>query len=146
MVNNYICTVHPNPLFATLFFGVLEPDTGELVYVNAGHEPPALLRAGSSRESLPRSGPLVGAFRGAAYRAEAARLAPGDRLILYSDGIPDARNPSGEVFGEDRWQQLLGQPLSAGDQTLPHLVAGVQAFIGDSAPFDDISLLVVRRL
>lgn len=146
MVNNYICTVHPNPLFATLFFGVLDPDTGELVYVNAGHEPPSLLRVGGSREGLPRSGPLVGAFRGAPYRTAATRLAPGDRLVLYSDGIPDARNSSGEVFGEERWQQLLGQPLSADDQTLRHLVGSIQAFIGDSAPFDDISLLVVRRL
>ena len=146
MANNYICMVHQNPLFATLFFGVLDPSTGELVYINAGHEAPCLLRASGGRESLPRSGPLVGAFCGAAYLAKVAHLAPGDRLVLYSDGIPDARGPSGEAFGDDRWQRLLEQPLPAGDQTLAHLVGSIQAFIGDSALFDDMSLLVVRRL
>ncbi len=146
MVNNYISTVHRDPLFVTLFFAALEPVTGELVYVNAGHEPPRLLRAAGGNLSLMPTGPLVGMLQGATYRAEVACLAPGDRLVLYTDGIVDARSSTGEEFGDGRWQQLLEGPVPAGRQTLAHLVEGIQAFVGDAAPFDDMTLLVVRRL
>jgi phosphoserine phosphatase RsbU/P len=146
LVNNYIRTVHPTPLFATLFFGVLDTGTGELVYINAGHEVPYVLRESGGSESLPRTGLLVGAFQGAAYRTQTAHLATGDRLILYSDGVTDAHSPTGEALGDDRWLQLLEQPLPAREKTFSRLVDEIQAFIGGSAPFDDITLLVIRRL
>jgi sigma-B regulation protein RsbU (phosphoserine phosphatase) len=94
--------------FCTLFYGVYDPAAGTLVYLNAGHNPPFLLRAaGGEPERLEATGMLLGLFPDASYRKGEARLAPGDLLVVFSDGVSEAFNEEGEEFGEDRLLDVL---------------------------------------
>src|SRR5258706_6815536 len=99
----------PRNRFVTLFFGLLDPVSGELTYCNAGHNPPFLLRADDSIERLASGGTTLGIFPGMGYEVKHSRLLPGDVLTLYSDGVTEENNPSGEEFGEERLASLLVQ-------------------------------------
>jgi serine phosphatase RsbU (regulator of sigma subunit) len=145
-VNEYICSVHDSAMFTTLFFAVLDTRSGELCYLNAGHDQPYLLKENSIRHELSPSGPLVGAFAEAVYETRSLQFEPGERLVLYSDGIPDARNPAGEMFMKERWLGLLQKPPSGTKKWIEQLTAEVLDFIGPTAQYDDISLLIVRRI
>jgi serine phosphatase RsbU (regulator of sigma subunit) len=133
-------------MFTTLFFAVLDTRSGELCYLNAGHDQPYLLKENSIRHELSPSGPLVGAFAEAVYETRSLQFEPGERLVLYSDGIPDARNPAGEMFMKERWLGLLQKPPSGTKKWIEQLTAEVLDFIGPTAQYDDISLLIVRRI
>lgn len=145
-VNNYITDNHIDMnMFVTLFFGVLDPATGVLVYVNGGHVPPVIIHPDGSTETLPITGPAVGMMPGATFEIGEAQLDPGDTLYCYTDGVTDARAPSREFFGDDRVQALLKQPASSARALIQRIEARLQAHIANAEQFDDITMLVLRR-
>jgi serine phosphatase RsbU (regulator of sigma subunit) len=146
VVNNYIALTHRSPLFATLFYGVIDLESGALGYVNGGHDHPYLLRGGTVHAALAPTGLLVGAIAGANYLAQTVALAPGDTLVLYSDGIIDAENPAGDRVGREPWREMLAVPVESAPALVTRLTDQILGFIGDAPQYDDITLLVVRRL
>ncbi len=130
--------------FATLVFMVLSPGEGRVRFLNAGHMPPVVVREGGV-ETLPSVALPVGAFADAVYREQALDLHPGDLLIVYSDGLTDARNAAGDFFSEERLKALFPQlrGLSA-EQAGRRLLLEVDRFSGGEKPFDDLSLVVLR--
>ena len=128
--------------FATLVYGVLSPD-GRFVYSNAGHNPPVVVGRGGIRR-LTAGGPLVGAFAGAAFDQQALPLGDGDAIVLFSDGITEARNSNGEEFGDDR---LLAAAAEGGAPgvLIERLFDAVRRFSGGVEQSDDMTVAVLRR-
>lgn len=147
-INDYIAQTHSRAnMFATLFFGVLTPASGELHYVNAGHDAPAVLAPGGGpARRLPPTGPAVGLMPDLAFRTGSAMLAPGALFFAFTDGATDATGAAGGMFGEERLLALLDGAAPAGAAaTLDRIDAALAAHVGDSPRFDDITLLAVRR-
>jgi sigma-B regulation protein RsbU (phosphoserine phosphatase) len=135
-------------MFVTVFYGVLDPRTGRLAYCNAGHNPPYLLRAGSGgdTERMTRTGMALGAIPGTSWEERVVQMAPGDTLVLYSDGVTDAQDETGAFFGEERLQRVIRENagLPAG-QFLRALLEAIARFGGEATQFDDMTLMVVIR-
>jgi serine phosphatase RsbU (regulator of sigma subunit) len=145
LVNSYICKFHDSVMFATLFFGILDTASGQLCYLNAGHEPPYLIRGCTIQEEIRPTGPVVGAFEDATYRVESLKVEPGASLVLYSDGIPDSQNADGQMFGAERFRTLLQQPAMTPTETIASILTTLESHIDGSGQFDDITLLVISR-
>jgi phosphoserine phosphatase RsbU/P len=129
--------------FVTFFFGILDPD-GHCTYVNAGHNPPFLLRQDGSMEELTVGGMVLGLFAGAPYEAETVKLQPGDHLVLFTDGVVEALNTAGEEFGMDRLVELLrSNARSAAPEILARLQEAVLAFSVNAPQHDDITMMVL---
>jgi len=133
--------------FVTLIYGVLDPATGILTYANAGHNPGFLLRASSGEvESLPNTGIPLGMFEEMVWKQVQIKINPGDILLLYTDGVPEAQNMAQEEYGEDRLIALgqagMGQPAA---DTQKAIIDSINDFVGDAPQFDDITLMVVAR-
>jgi phosphoserine phosphatase RsbU/P len=135
-------------LFVTVLAGVLELDTGRFSYANGGHEPPIVVSADQPEaRQVPGGGPLLGMFGRLGIGLQEIRLRPGDALVLYTDGVTDARAAGGERFGEARFLAALsGRAGGSGPAPCRDVVDEVLAFQGDAEPADDIALLVLRRL
>jgi len=134
-------------LFVTVFCGVLDPASGQLAYCNAGHNPPYVLR-GQSCEALAlrRTGMPLGILQEAAWEPRQIQLDPGDALVLYSDGIAEAQNVEGELFGEARLIEAAQLDSGCTAREFEEaLLAGVRAFRGGEPQSDDIMLLTVVR-
>lgn len=136
-------------LFVTVFYGILEPWSGRLTYCNAGHMPPYLLRPAQPPhlKSLPRTGVPLGIFDGRDWEQVEVQIQEGDTLVLYTDGLTDAENVDGEFFGQERLLDILRAHPKASIQTLHDVILErLREFVGDAAQFDDITLLILRRL
>jgi serine phosphatase RsbU (regulator of sigma subunit) len=147
-VNDYIVHTHGRAnMFATLFFGVLSPATGALRYVNAGHDPPVVLGPGPDRLlRLAPSGPAVGLSAGPAFRSERIELAPGALLLAFTDGVTDACDSGGRMFGEPRLLALLAACGDGGAAAaLDRVEAALADHVADSPRSDDVTLLAVRH-
>jgi len=135
-------------MFVTVFYAILDPRTGRLVYCNAGHNPPYLLHAGSDNdtERMTKTGMALGAMPGTSWEQRTVQMAPGDTLMLYSDGVIDTQDEIGTFFGEERLQRVIrangGRPA---DQVLRALLQATQRFGGEATQFDDMTLMVVVR-
>jgi phosphoserine phosphatase RsbU/P len=129
--------------FITFFYAQLEGSTRRLRYVNAGHNAPFVVRSDGSHERLREGGPVLGVFDKRDYVLGSAALFPGDRLVLFTDGVTEACNPQGEEFGEARLLRLLQdhRALSA-DELQAKILAGVAEFSGGRWQ-DDATLLVL---
>ncbi|HET9908976.1 MAG TPA: PAS domain S-box protein [Anaerolineales bacterium] len=145
--NNFIAEYHgKSNMFATLFFGVLDPETGTLYYVNGGHEPPIILDAqGNVTQRLMPTGPAVGMFTEMVFRVEQIDFNEGDMLIGFTDGTTDAKNASGKQFTEDRLLQSVSKPWTSNFSMLYQLNSRLQEHIGAQNQFDDITLISIRR-
>lgn len=146
--NQYIAETHfRTSMFATIFFGVLDPATGKLIYINGGHEAPFVCDAnGNIKERLTKTGPAVGIFPDAEFRIAMTQLEPGDLLLGYTDGVPDACDPSHDRYTEQRLAALVSSvPIPSAEQLLERIDQDVHQHIADTAPFDDITLLAVQR-
>ncbi len=142
LTNDFIARTHGRSnMFATIFFGILDPATGALAWVNGGQEPPALRRRDGSVERLAPTGPAVGAMPGMEFSAKTAVLAPGDLLLAFTDGVSEARSPSGKFYGEDRLVGLLEAVPADVGALLERIVAGVRAHEAGTEPGDDLTLL-----
>jgi sigma-B regulation protein RsbU (phosphoserine phosphatase) len=132
-------------MFTTAFFGILDPATGELHYVNCGHEAPLLLRAGGSIALLESTGPVIGAARDVEFGLGRARLDRGDTLIAFTDGVLEAIDEAERAFGEERFLALVSRPPVPLGAMLSDVEAALRDHIGGAAQSDDITLLTVRR-
>ena len=135
-------------LFVTVFYGILDPATGTLTYCNAGHNPPYLFRGqnGDPVQALRTTGIPLGMFEDMTWEQRIVQLAPGDLLVLYTDGITEAQNRQEEFFGEERLLEVVRANLGRSAQGLQDaLMAQVREFVGDAPQFDDITLMVLVR-
>jgi len=135
-------------LFVTAFYGVLQPDSGTLVYANAGHHAPLLLspRNGGTIQALTPTGMPIGVDEDATWMQMSVQIEPGEMLVLYTDGIPDAQNGDGMVFKERGLIEVVQANMGASAQEMQRaILEAVQNFVGDAPQFDDITLLIVRR-
>jgi sigma-B regulation protein RsbU (phosphoserine phosphatase) len=134
-------------LFITVLAGVLDLDSGVFSYANAGHEMPLLAPPDGEPRWVEGGGPLLGMFSRLDLRLEQVTIAPGERLILYTDGITDAQAPSGERFGADRLVATIRATCSgSAKDTCRAVIQGVRGFQADATPADDLAFLVFRRL
>ncbi|HEY44109.1 MAG TPA: SpoIIE family protein phosphatase [Anaerolineae bacterium] len=145
LTNRYICDVHRSAMFASLFFGVLDPGSALLSYVNAGLEPPLILRHGKMLSELMPTSPVVGCIEEMDFDVGETRLEPDDLLLLYTDGVTDAQNANGEAFERERILSLVEEQTTSAVSLLNHIVSNVQAFIGETPQFDDITLMAIQR-
>ena len=135
-------------LFVTAFYGVLDPKSGRLSYSNAGHNPPYLIRSSEKIiiQELIRTGLPIGVQEGARWTKAAVQLEPGDRLILYTDGVPDARNQQGEAFTIQPFLEVAKQNLGLSAEELQSkLLQEISGFVGTAPQSDDITLMVLAR-
>jgi serine phosphatase RsbU (regulator of sigma subunit) len=135
-------------LFITAFYGILDPQTGTLTYCNAGHTTPYLLRgeSGGAVQALATTGMPMGIEMEAVWGQASIQIEPGDVLILYTDGIPDAINSEGQFFREKQLVEVARTGLGMGPQEIQScILEAVQSFAGDTPQFDDITLLVLMR-
>jgi sigma-B regulation protein RsbU (phosphoserine phosphatase) len=147
LTNNYIAKTHANTgMFATMFFGMLDTATGRLSYVNGGHEAPVILSAqGQITARLGATGLPIGVMPDGDFGIEQVDLAPGDILVSYTDGVPEARDPDRAFYTEKRLLALLERPATSAEALLDRVLDTVSAHIADADQFDDITLLAVRR-
>lgn len=145
--NLYLARHHQEQgYFVTLFFGVLDPSTGDLAYINAGHNPPVLLHADGRRVLLPTTGPALGLAADSSFTVRAEHLAPNDTLVAYTDGVVESRSPGGELFGTHRLLDTLRTSFGTVEE-LATIVDGRLAAHQDTAPqHDDITMVLLRRL
>ncbi len=145
--NNYIASVHERSnMFATLFFGILNPESGRLFYINGGHEPPALLdREGKLIRRLGPTGPAVGLFPDVEFKVEQIEFNEGDFLVGYTDGTTDALNSEGELFSEERLLKYIQAPWTSLFSMVFELKTELQNYKGNMKQYDDITFISVRR-
>jgi sigma-B regulation protein RsbU (phosphoserine phosphatase) len=145
-MHSHLVSLRPEPPLVTLFIGCLDSSTGELVYCNAGHPDPLLLRANGGIEPLAAGGPLLGAVPGAVFSNGHATIVPGETLIGYSDGVVECRSGSGEDFEPER---LADAARTAGGKSanaiLFSVLGATQDFAATQPRADDVALLVVHR-
>jgi len=146
LTNKYIAETHGDTgMFATIFFGILDPHTGVMTYINGGHLPPMLIDKHGVKEILKLTGPAVGAAADSDYAIMEVVIEQGDTFFAYTDGLTDTANPAGEYYSEEK---LI--PFFAGDQTLSSLLVQIQEQIENYATgaqqYDDITMLAVRRM
>jgi sigma-B regulation protein RsbU (phosphoserine phosphatase) len=147
LTNAYIGSNHADTnIFATLFFAILDPVSGTLIYANCGHLPPVLCRADGKEERLMPTGPAVGLLPDAQFYVQQVVVEPDDLLFLYTDGVTEARDPQGEMFGESRLRALWEQhPGSSAEELLAAIETAVREFIAGGEPTDDLTMLAVKR-
>ncbi len=145
LTNDYIEQNHSDMgMFATLFFGVLNPETGLLSYINAGHEPLFIVGPTGVKVSLQSTGPAVGVMPDAKFKIEHVLLEPGDILIGYTDGVTEARSFNGELYTKERLQSLLKQPAASASELLERIKTSLFNYTENALQIDDITLLAVR--
>ncbi|MFA5222632.1 MAG: SpoIIE family protein phosphatase [Methanoregula sp.] len=135
-------------MFVTLFYGIIDNETHSLTYVNAGHNPPLVLRKKTGEiEELPLTGTAVGAMEDAKYTQEKIPLAPGDVMVLYTDGITEAINEQEEMFDVPRLIETIRKNGDSSSQEIAdEIIRSVFAFCGTQPQFDDITLMVVKTV
>jgi sigma-B regulation protein RsbU (phosphoserine phosphatase) len=150
LANRLICADASGGMFVTLFYAQLDSRTGEMVYVNAGHNPPLFLRAAAAADDcvteLRRTGMALGVMVDASFKQRTVRFDPRDLVLLYTDGITDALDRRERGFGVRRLQEVL---VRRRDAPVADLVATIEqellTHVGDLSPFDDVTMVATRR-
>ena len=146
--NDYIATEHgESSMFITLFYGVLEPASGRLTYINAGHNSPLVILAGGEAvHELESSALPLGIVPGQVYETSAVVLGPGELLVGFSDGITEAMNRDGELFGDARLLQAAKASTGqSADELVQTLIRLVDEFVDGAPQADDMTIMVVKR-
>ena len=142
-----LADTHGGP-YVTVLYALLDPKSGNIKYSSAGHPPAFHLKSAGKAElgTLPRTGPPLGAYADATWESGDVSLAPGEKLLLYTDGVPEAQNGDREFFGSEQLQEAV---LSAQSEpvamVVQEILSRVQNFVGESDPSDDISILALAR-
>ena len=146
-LNKHTCANCPEGRFITFFMTIADPATGDLIYTNAGHNPPLIVRHGGGFDQLQGGGLILGIMPMAPYTEAKAKMEPGDILVMYSDGVTEAVSPKDEDFGEERLAELVA---SMRDRPASEIVgaihSAVAAFTEGAPAADDITVVVARRL
>ena len=146
-VNKLLCQRIRKGSFVTLIYGILDPYQHQFRFANAGHNRPYLCSADGTIRRLDRGSLALGFLPDHTYQEATLTLAPGDLLLLYSDGIPEAMNTAREQYGEERLIALLkSHSAGSAEALVNHIVEAVQDHVGTAPPSDDMTLLVVRRV
>jgi sigma-B regulation protein RsbU (phosphoserine phosphatase) len=153
-MNEFVYRSTPASKYATFFYAQLDEQGRRLRYVNAGHNAPYLLRAdgrstgGSAPpeiEQLSVGGTVVGMFPEMGYEEATVELCPGDVLLAFTDGVPEAHNPENEEFGEERLQQLLRETAHLpADEISARISAEMKNWIRDAEQYDDLTFIVMK--
>jgi phosphoserine phosphatase RsbU/P len=146
-LNKSTCANCPDNRFITFFMTVLDPHTGELVYTNAGHNPPLLVRASGEFEALGGGGMILGILPMATYQESRAKMNIGDVLVLFSDGVTEAADPQGEEFGEHRLASLVASVRNRpAFEIIEEIHQAVATFTEGAPAADDITVVIARRV
>ena len=144
-VNDHICENNEIDMFVTVWLGILELSTGKLVCANAGHEFPAVCHGGRFALFQDEHGMAVGGLSGMDYSEYTLRLERGDRLFVYTDGVPEAMTASREFFGTERMTEALNSAAgSSPKEILAAVRQAVDSFVGDAEQFDDLTMLCLE--
>jgi serine phosphatase RsbU (regulator of sigma subunit) len=154
LINQFVYGSTPPSKYATFFYAQLDQQGRQLRYVNAGHNPPYLYRAGRGSTADPSSpeieqlsvgGTVVGMFPELGYDEATVTLCPGDVLLAFTDGVPEAHNPANEEFGEDRLQQLLRESAHLpADEISARISSEMKDWIRDAEQYDDLTFIVMK--
>ena len=143
--NSSVCASNPEEMFITVWFGILEISTGRLTAANAGHEYPVLKQGDRFELFKDRHGLVLGAMDGVKYKEYTIQLSPGDKIFLYSDGVPEATDSNNKLFGTDRMLEALNQrPESPARNILADVQEAVDEFVGTAEQFDDLTMLCLE--
>lgn len=144
--NDYIARLHGRTnMFATVFLGALDPETGRLDYVNAGHDPALVIApTGGIQELLP-TGPALGLLPDQDFRAGVATLESRDGFVAFTDGLVEARNAAGEAFGTQRLRDAVRANSASASTLVRGVLDALQSFTGAAEPHDDVTLLAASR-
>jgi serine phosphatase RsbU (regulator of sigma subunit) len=144
--NRYLARNHLGQgYFVTLFFGVLDPVSGGLLFVNAGHSPAVLLRAAGTYQLLPPTGPALGIVANGVFTVGTARLGPGDSLVSYTDGVLEARSPDGAQFGMSPLLDVLVGATGSAESLLTAVDERLAGHVRTAPQHDDITMLALHR-
>ena len=146
VVNDRICDHNDADMFVTVWLGILEISTGKITAANAGHDDPAIYRAGGEFAIVKnRHGPVIGAMEGMAYHDFTIDLQPGDKLFLYTDGVPEATDATEKMFTLDGMLNVLNESRDLPPEEILGAVWNrVNAFVGDAPQFDDLTMLCLE--
>ena len=143
--NEKLCENNESGMFVTAWMGILDLETGNLQFANAGHNPPLVKKAGGGFEYLKtRAGFVLAGIEGMRYRASELTLSAGDRIFLYTDGVPEATNVENKLYGDDRLLAFVNKNVTVdAAEFLPALKENIDEFVGDAPQFDDITMLML---
>ena len=145
-VNGYLADNTPSNRFVTLFYAELDPVTGSLTFINAGHNPSIIAHDAGTMEQLSSGGLPLGIMSEADYREGRTQLNPGDVLVAYSDGVTETQNPRGDEFGASRLQDVIWRNVDRSASGIRDKIeAELSAFAQGTAAVDDITLVIVKR-
>ena len=145
-LNKATCASCPDNRFITFFMMIADPATGEIVFTNAGHNPPMLFRAGGTVKQLEGGGMILGILPMAQYTESRVNMEPGDVLVLYSDGVTEAANPREDEFGEEHLMEFVNSMKDRNAAAIMNAIHAEVTRFAESAPQgDDITVVVVKK-
>ncbi len=146
-VNRLLAAENPETMFVTLFYGVIDPLTGQMTYTNAGHNAPYIVAPdGTAKPLAPAGGPALGVFEDVEYAEATVDLGADDALILFTDGVTEAMDPNDQEYGEPRLEALLVAATDAAPAQIIKMIEDDVASFADGAPqADDLTMMVIRR-
>ncbi len=144
--NEVLCDNNQAEMFVTVWLGILEISAGRVTAANAGHEYPAIGKKDGCFELIKdKHGFVIGGMKDVHYREYVLQLNPGDKLFVYTDGVPEATRAGGEMFGTDRMTAALNSCTDKSPKEILQTVkSAVDDFVGDAEPFDDLTMLCVE--
>lgn len=147
LTNKYVIDNHSESnMFATMFFGVLDPQTGVFSYINAGHNAPVVIdAAGQIKSRLKPSGPALGIVPKADFKIRNLEIDPGDTLFLFTDGVPDATSPEGQHFTEKCLMDLIQQPGLTAASIMNLVQNTIHEHTNKAVQFDDVTMVAIHR-
>ena len=142
-MNDQLCLRNESGFFVTVWIAIIDLKTGKGVAANAGHEHPVIRRANGSYELvIYRHSLAVGVVEGVPFNEHEFELHPGDRIFIYTDGVPEATSEQDELFGEERMVESLNSHMEDSlQELLPDLKKDIDKFVGNAPQFDDITML-----
>ncbi len=144
--NNYIASTHgKSNMFATLFWGIIEPTDGKLSYINGGHESVVVVGPNGVRTTLEPTGPAVGMLPDMVFEAKRFEIYPGEFLVAYTDGITEARDAGGALYGENNFMRLLDLPAESAEDMLSRITTSLAAHTAGAEQSDDITMMIIYR-
>ena len=147
LTNDYIAIEHEEQsMFATLFFGILDLQSGSLAYINGGHEPPLIIKRSGVRQKLKATGPVVGMLPQMKFAKNQTHIAAGETFIGYTDGVTEAQAPDDSLFTKQRFLSLLEKPAPSAAGLIKQIKNQLDRHMGNAPQFDDITMIAVHRL